>query len=72
MRITFQNMTTDHTADNRKTANKEPAVQRIGTNAGYALDISGTVTDNSAYKGQGKTTEEVMQQAGGTNVALMQ
>ena len=72
MRITFQNMTTDHTADNQKTVNKEPAVQRIGINAGYAVDISGTVTDNSAYKGQGKTTEEVMQQAGATNVALMQ
>lgn len=72
MRITFQNMTTDHTADNRKTVNKEPAVQRIGTHAGYALDISGTVTDNSAYKGHGKTAEEVMQQAGETNVALMQ
>ena len=38
----------------------------------FALDISGTVMDNSAYKGQGKTTEEVMQQAGGTNVAFMQ
>ena len=32
--------------------------------AGFALDISGTVTDNSAYAGHGRTAEEVMQKAG--------
>jgi len=35
----------------------------------YALDISGTVMDNNAYKGQGKTAEEVMQDAGNIDVA---
>ena len=32
--------------------------------ATFALDISGTVTDNSAYAGHGRTAEEVMQKAG--------
>ena len=31
---------------------------------GFALDISGTVMDNSAYAGHGRTAEEVMQEAG--------
>ena len=31
---------------------------------GFALDISGTVMDNSAYAGHGRTAEEVMQIAG--------
>lgn len=31
---------------------------------GFALDISGTVMDNSAYAGHGQTAEEVMQEAG--------
>ncbi len=30
----------------------------------FALDISGTVMDNSAYAGHGRTAEEVMQEAG--------
>lgn len=34
----------------------------------FALDISGTVTDNSAYAGHGKTAEEVMQQAGAEDI----
>ena len=32
--------------------------------SGFALDISGTVMDNSAYAGHGRTAEEVMQEAG--------
>ena len=30
----------------------------------FALDISGTVMDNNAYAGHGRTVEEVMQAAG--------
>ena len=30
----------------------------------FALDISGTVMDNTAYESQGKTVEEVMQESG--------
>lgn len=33
-------------------------------NPGFALDISGTVTDNSAYTGHGRTAEEIMLAAG--------
>lgn len=33
-------------------------------NGGFALDISGTVMDNSAYAGHGRTAEEVMLTAG--------
>lgn len=36
--------------------------------SGYALDISGTVMDNNAYAGHGRTTEEVMQKAGQENI----
>ncbi|NLL75845.1 MAG: hypothetical protein GX235_01150 [Clostridiales bacterium] len=35
----------------------------------FALDISGTVMDNTAYDGQGKTAEDVMQDAGQVDVA---
>lgn len=35
----------------------------------FALDISGTVMDNIAYEGQGKTAEDVMQDAGQIDVA---
>lgn len=34
----------------------------------YALDISGTVTDNSAYAGHGQTAEEIMLMAGQEDV----
>ena len=37
--------------------------ERTGRSS-FALDISGTVTDNSAYAGHGKTAEEVMRMAG--------
>lgn len=37
--------------------------ERAGRSS-FALDISGTVTDNSAYAGHGRTAEEVMQKAG--------
>lgn len=36
---------------------------------GFALDISGTVMDNTAYGGHGRTTEDVMQEAGQQDVA---
>ena len=36
---------------------------------GFALDISGTVMDNSAYAGHGRTAEEVMLEAGQQDIA---
>lgn len=38
--------------------------------SGYTLDISGAVTDNSAYAGHGKTTEDIMCDAMTTETAL--
>jgi len=38
-------------------------------NSGFALDISGTVMDNSAYTGHGRTAEEIMLEAGQVDVA---
>lgn len=40
-----------------------------GAVGAFALDISGVVTDNKAYGGQGKTAEDVMQEAGAIDVA---
>lgn len=37
---------------------------------GFALDISGTVMDNSAYTGHGRTAEEIMLEAGQTDVTV--
>ena len=37
--------------------------------SGFALDISGTVMDNSAYAGHGRTAEEVMLEAGQQDIA---
>ena len=37
--------------------------ERAGRSS-FALDISGTVTDNSAYAGHGRTAEEVMRMEG--------
>ena len=63
MKITFQRTDTNQNVERQKMAYKEASVQRIGTESGYALDISGTVMDNEIYKSQGKTMEEVMQEA---------
>ena len=50
MKITFQRTDTNQNVERQKTAYKEASVQRIGTESGYALDISGTVMDNEIYK----------------------
>nr|MDE6419889.1 hypothetical protein [Lachnospiraceae bacterium] len=39
-------------------------------NSGYTLDISGAVTDNSAYAGHGRTTEDIVCDAMTTEAAL--
>ncbi|MDO4302977.1 MAG: DUF6240 domain-containing protein [Bacillota bacterium] len=38
------------------------------TSPGFALDISGTVMDNSAYTGHGRTAEEIMLEAGQVDI----
>lgn len=71
MKITFQpsEINSQNTSMHRMT-DQSSAVQRIGTKSGYTLDISGTAKDHEIYKSHGKTTEEIMQEAGGQNVAL--
>jgi hypothetical protein len=43
-------------------------VRETSSRGVFALDISGTVMDNTAYDGQGKTAEDVMQDAGQVDV----
>lgn len=68
--------------ENSSTAKSPSSVDRVTTKerssrtgetriqGAVALDISGKVMDNTAYEGQGKTTEDVMQEAGQMDVAL--
>lgn len=46
------------------TSYRTPGRAEKAEDPGFALDISGTVMDNSAYAGHGRTTEEIMLDAG--------
>lgn len=50
--------------DRGTTAYRTPDTAIKTGTSGFALDISGTVMDNSAYTGHGQTAEEVMLEAG--------
>ncbi|MBO5165203.1 MAG: hypothetical protein J6B90_01210 [Lachnospiraceae bacterium] len=71
MHISFQN-TPSSNVDKVTTTYQSPSNATTKAGGGYAWDISGTVTDNAAYgfqksRGvQGRTAEEVMQAAGGS------
>lgn len=66
MKITFDNSGTNQNVDKVMTTTyRDTRTQQADRTGGYALDISGTVMDNKAYKGQGKTAEDVMQDAAG-------
>ncbi len=75
MHITFDN-TPSSNVDKVTTAYKTASNGSVRAGGGYALDISGKVTDNTAYgfaRSQGvhgRTAEEVMQAAGGSDVTL--
>lgn len=69
MKITFDQGNTNQNIDRATTAYRNTRMPQAERTSNYALDISGTVTDNNAYKGHGKTTEEVMQDAGLIDVA---
>ena len=75
MHITFDN-TPSSNVDKVTTAYRTASHAYGKGESGYALDISGKVTDNTAYgfKGSrgvhGRTAEEVMQAAGGSDVTL--
>ena len=69
MKITFDHTNANQNVDRATTAYREIRTSRTGRTDEYALDISGTVMDNNAYGGHGKTAEEVMQDAGLIDVA---
>ncbi len=70
MKITFDHSNANQNVDRATTAYRETRTTTKTERAGdYALDISGTVMDNNAYGGHGKTAEEVMQDAGAIDVA---
>lgn len=70
MKITFDNNNTNQNVDRVMTTTyRDTHTEKTDQTGIYALDISGTVMDNSAYKGQGRTAEEVMQDAGQIDVA---
>ncbi len=70
MKISFDNANTNQNVDRVTTSYQDTRMTRSSQTDVFALDISGTVMDNNAYKGHGKTTEEVMQSAGQIDVAL--
>ncbi len=70
MKITFDNNSTNQNVDKVATTTyRDARTDKTGHTGGFAVDISGTVMDNNAYKGQGKTAEDVMQEAGQIDVA---
>ena len=69
MKITFDHNTTNQNVDRATTAYRHTQMPKTERTGSYALDISGTVMDNKAYSGHGKTAEEVMQDAGLIDVA---
>lgn len=74
MRITFENhsrhvdRTTGENITNEYRGRRTAQARRTDC---YALDISGTVMDNTAYGFQGRTAEEVMQEAANQDVELL-
>lgn len=71
MKITFDNNNTINNVDRGMTTTYRSAhTEKASQMGAYTLDISGTVMDNNAYKGQGKTAEDVMQIAVQTDIAV--
>lgn len=70
MKISFDTLNGNQNVDKRTTSQQTAHSSRTERNSGYRVDISGTVTDNNAYGGQGKTAEDVMLDAANQDVAL--
>ncbi|MDE6404937.1 MAG: hypothetical protein K2M20_04700, partial [Lachnospiraceae bacterium] len=69
MKITFDHSNANQNVDRATTAYRDTRTTRTERAGDFALDISGTVMDNNAYGGHGKTAEEVMQDAAAVDVA---
>lgn len=72
MKIDFQSTSANQNVDLEKTSKSTASsVRKTDTESGYKVDISGTVMDNAAYGTEDlKSAQEVMQDAGRTDVAL--
>ncbi len=70
MKITFENSHYNN-VDKVTTKQRSAGSGKTEKAGAYALDISGTVRDNITYGVQGRTAEEVMQEADNMNVDLL-
>lgn len=71
MKVNFEGMNQNQNVDNSKITYSAPYTPRMRAQKGFHLDISGTVMDNNAYGGHGKTTEDVMNEVANLDVANM-
>lgn len=71
MNVQFDGIGQSTAVDNSRTISYG-AAKTSGTDeqSGYSLDISGAVTDNSAYAGHGRTTEDMVCDAMATELVL--
>lgn len=71
MQITFERMGGNQNVDSSRLPHSKPSDTRtIYNRMGYKIDISGTVKDNKAYGGHGKTAEDVRMDASLKDVTL--
>ena len=70
MKISFEQIQTNHPAEQAIKTYGATQGNKMIPGCGYAVDISGKVMDNNAY-GQGRTTEEVMQQLDVADISVM-
>lgn len=70
MKIHFDSAYGSQNVDNTLNAYGQPKAAQKTTKGSYQTDISGTVMDNNAYAGHGRTAEDVMAEAGQQDVAM--
>lgn len=71
MKINFEMANNNQNVENNKTSYSSHSKAVYNYNRmGFKIDISGSVMDNKAYQGHGKTAEDVMMSASQKNVAL--
>ena len=70
MRIYFEPHNQNQNVDKATTSQETPSYCKTQKMGAYALDISGTVMDNTAYGVHGRTTEDVMQDAAALDIGV--
>ena len=71
MNVTLEGLQLQKSAESTRTTTYQVAGESRGLeNRGYTLDISGTVMDNAAYAGHGKTAEELVYDAQVTELTM--